>query len=103
VGQADALGEMLTQKHLTLNAVIELVVDQDKLVDRIVKRAADAQAAGQPVRKDDDPAVFKTRLAAYNRDTAIVSPYYEKKGMLTRVDGMQDINAVTALMMKALD
>jgi adenylate kinase len=102
VGQADALGAMLAKKSLKLNAVIELVVDQAKLVERIVKRAAEAQAAGQPVRKDDDPDVFKTRLAAYNRDTAIVSPYYGDKSMLTRIDGMQSIDAVTDSVMKTL-
>jgi adenylate kinase len=102
VGQADALGAMLAKKNLKLNAVIELVVDQAKLVERIVKRAAEAQAAGQPVRKDDDPDVFKTRLAAYNRDTAIVSPYYGDKSMLTRIDGMQSIDAVTDSVMKTL-
>jgi adenylate kinase len=102
VGQADALGAMLAKKNLKLNAVIELVVDQAKLVERIVKRAAEAQAAGQPVRKDDDPEVFKTRLAAYNRDTAIVSPYYGEKGMLTRIDGMQSIDTVTDSVMKTL-
>jgi adenylate kinase len=102
VGQADALGTMLTEKSVKLNAVVELIVDQTKLVERIVKRAADAKAAGEPVRKDDDPEVFKTRLAAYNRDTAIVSPYYAKKGMLTTIDGMQSIDAVTEAVMKAL-
>ena len=69
---------MLAQKGLKLDAVVELVVDQEALVHRIVKRADEAKAAGQPVRKDDDPEVFKTRLAAYNRDTAVVAPYYEK-------------------------
>ena len=59
---------------MELDAVVELVVDQDALVHRIVKRAEEAKAAGQPVRKDDDPEVFKTRLAAYNRDTAVVAP-----------------------------
>ena len=57
---------------------------------------------GQPVRKDDDPEVFKTRLAAYNRDTAVVAPYYEKTGKLKMVDGMQPIDAVTAAMKAAI-
>ncbi len=102
VAQADALGAMLTQKGLKLDAVVELQVDQEKLVARIVNRAAEAKAAGQPVRKDDDPEVFKTRLAAYNRDTAIVAPYYKERGMLTVIDGMQSIDGVTASIMKAL-
>jgi adenylate kinase len=77
-------------------------VDQDALVGRIIKRAEDARAAGQPVRKDDDPEVFKTRLAAYNRDTAIVAPHYEKKGMLTVIDGMKPIDQVAAQIDAAL-
>jgi len=96
IAQAEALDEMLGQNGLKLDAVIELRVDQTKLVDRIIKRAEDAKAAGQPVRKDDDPEVFKQRLEAYNRDTAVVVPYYEKSGLLTVVDGMQSIDEVTA-------
>lgn len=102
VAQAEALTAMLDKAGVKLNAVVELVVDQSKLVDRIINRANEAKAAGQPVRKDDDPEVFKTRLAAYNRDTAAISPYYEGKGMLTRIDGMQSIDAVTAAVMTAL-
>jgi adenylate kinase len=102
VAQAEALDRMLADKGLKLDSVVELVVDQDALVHRIVKRAEDAKAAGQPVRKDDDPEVFKTRLAAYNRDTAVVAPYYEKTGMLKRVDGMQPIDTVTAAMKAAI-
>jgi adenylate kinase len=102
VAQAEALDEMLTSEHLKLDAVIELVVDQDALVHRIVNRAAEAKAAGQPVRKDDDPDVFKTRLEAYNRDTAIVAPYYEKAGKLTKIDGMQPVDAVSAALARVL-
>jgi adenylate kinase len=95
VAQADALEAMLSAKGLKLKAVIDLVVDETKLVDRIIKRAADAKAAGLPVRKDDDPEIFKTRLAAFHRDTAAVRPYYAAKGMVQSVDGMQPIAAVT--------
>jgi adenylate kinase len=96
VAQADALEAMLSAKGLKLNAVIDLVVDETRLVDRIVKRAADAKAAGLPVRKDDDPDVFKTRLAAFHKDTSAVRPYYAAKGMVQSVDGMQPIELVTA-------
>ena len=102
VAQAEALDAMLTAKKLALNAVIELEVDQEKLVARIINRANEAKAAGQPVRKDDDPEVFKARLAAYNRDTAVVAPYYRNRGQLTVIDGMQPIDAVTAAVMKVL-
>jgi adenylate kinase len=102
VAQAEALDAMLKKKHMELDAVVELVVDQDALVHRIVKRAEEAKAAGQPVRKDDDPEVFKTRLAAYNRDTAVVAPYYEKTDRLKTIDGMQPIDEVTAAIARAI-
>jgi adenylate kinase len=96
LAQAEALDDMLSENSLKLNAVIELRVDQTKLVGRIINRAEEAKAAGQPVRKDDDPEVFKDRLEAYNRDTAVVVPYYEKTGLLSVIDGMQAIDDVTA-------
>jgi adenylate kinase len=103
LAQAEALDAMLAEKGLKLDKVLELKVDQSKLVDRIVRRAEEAKAAGQPVRKDDDPEVFKTRLEAYNRDTAIVAPYYDKRGQLTLIDGMQPIDQVTGAIEQALE
>lgn len=102
VAQAEALGGLLAARGLKLDAVIDLVVDETKLVDRIVRRAADARAAGQPVRKDDDPDVFKTRLVAFHKDTAAVRPYYQAKGMVASVDGMQPIQDVSAAIDKVL-
>ena len=102
VAQAEALDAMLTAKNIKLSGCVELVVDETKLVDRIVRRAEEAKGAGQAVRKDDDPEVFKTRLAAYHRDTAAVTPYYKAKGMLKTVDGMQPIDGVTASLMGIL-
>ncbi|MEI5666504.1 adenylate kinase [Bosea sp. CCNWLW174] len=102
LAQAEALDSMLAGKGLKLDKVLELRVDQSKLVDRIVRRAEEAKAAGQPVRKDDDPEVFKTRLEAYNRDTAIVAPYYDKRGQLTPIDGMQPIEQVASAIDEAL-
>jgi adenylate kinase len=102
VAQAQALDVMLDAKKLKLDAVIELKVDETKLVDRIIKRANDAKAAGQPVRKDDDAEVFKTRLVAYREQTAPLSQYYAGKGALKTVDGMQDVDAVTAALKSIL-
>lgn len=96
VAQAEALDHLLTEKGMKLDAVIELVVDQEQLVSRILNRAAEAKARGEAVRKDDDPVVFKTRLEAYNRDTAVVAPYYRSRGQLKQIDGMMPIDEVTA-------
>ena len=102
VAQAEALDAMLARMGLDLDAAIELRVDAEKLVSRIVNRAAQATAAGQPVRKDDDPEVFKTRLAAYFRDTAAVTPYYRAKGLLHEVNGMAGIAEVSRAIDDAL-
>jgi adenylate kinase len=108
VAQAEALDKMLDQKGLRLDAAIELEADAEKLIARILQRAEETKASGQPVRKDDDPEVFRTRLDAYRRDTAAVTPYYEKRGLLHRVDGMapmadvaEAINAVLAAVAEA--
>ena len=96
VAQAEALDVMLNSRGLSIDAVIEFVVDQDKLINRIIKRATETAARGEEVRKDDDQEVFKTRLMAYNRDTAIVAPYYKAKHLLQTVDGMQSMDMVSA-------
>ncbi|KQZ99727.1 adenylate kinase [Mesorhizobium sp. Root157] len=95
LAQADAVQAMLAERGLTLDAVIELVVDDKALVGRIVKRAEDARAAGQPVRKDDNPEIFEERLREYYKKTAPLIGYYHAKAMLKGVDGMANIDAVS--------
>lgn len=94
--QADSVEAMLAAKGLQLDMVIELVVDDKALVGRIVKRAADAKAAGQPVRRDDEPVVFDERLREYYKKTAPLIGYYYAKGKLRSLDGMADIDKVAA-------
>ncbi|MBZ9847891.1 adenylate kinase [Mesorhizobium sp. CA14] len=100
--QADAVEAMLAERGIALDTVIELVVDDKALVGRIVKRAEDAKAAGQPVRKDDNPEVFEERLREYYKKTAPLTGYYYAKGKLKTVDGMASIDAVTAEIGKVL-
>ena len=96
LAQADAVGKMLAKRKLKLDAVIELIVDDKALVGRIVKRAEDAKAAGQPVRKDDNPQVFDERLREYYKKTAPLTGYYYAKKLLRNVDGMASMDGVTA-------
>jgi adenylate kinase len=95
IKQAEALDAILAEKGLKLDAAIELGADADKLVERIMRRAEQAKASGHAVRKDDDPMVFQTRLDAYRRDTAAVTPYYRDKGLLHVIDGMAAIDSVS--------
>jgi len=102
LAQADAVADMLAAKGIGLDAVIELLVDDKALVGRIVKRAEEAKAAGQPVRKDDTPEVFDERLREYYKKTAPLTGYYYAKGMLKTVDGMDTIEGVTSQIKKIL-
>ena len=103
LAQADALGALLEEMGETLHAVIELKVNDDVLVDRIVGRAEQARAAGQPVRADDNAESLKTRLMAYYKQTSPLVGYYHAKGLLKGVDGLADIDEVAAQIGALLD
>ncbi|KIX18339.1 MULTISPECIES: adenylate kinase [Paracoccus] len=96
LAQADALGRLLAESGMALDAVIELQVDDEALVGRIVKRAEESRAAGQPVRRDDTPEVFADRLREYYKKTAPLLGYYYAKGNLHAVDGMAPMEQVAA-------
>lgn len=102
VAQAEALRDLLTRKGMKLDSVVELVVDENALVDRMRKRVADAIAAGGQARADDNPESFKTRLEAYRAQTAPVSDHYASRGELRRIDGMAPIDEVTTALNRAL-
>jgi adenylate kinase len=103
VAQAAALDRMLAEKGMKLDAVIELKVDPNALVERIAKRVADTLARGEPVRKDDNPEAFKTRLVAYREQTAPLSGYYAERGMLKTIDGMRPVDEVTDEIFRVLN
>lgn len=102
VAQAEALRELLLRKGMKLDAVLELVVDESALVDRMRQRVADTLAAGKQVRADDNPESFKTRLEAYRKQTAPVSAHYAAQGELKQVDGMLSIDEVSAAIERSL-
>lgn len=101
--QADALAALLAKKGLPLDAVIELVVDDAALVGRVANRAEETKAQGLPVRPDDTPEVLEQRLRAYYKNTAPLVGYYWAKKNLIQIDGMADMDSVSAMIAKILD
>src|SRR5438552_2393339 len=102
VTQAEALDQELATRHIKLDAVLELEVDEDALLDRIRSRAEEAANNGERIRSDDNPEVFKTRLDVYRAQTAPVTEYYRSHGLLNTVDGLQSIDVVTQDLAAAL-
>lgn len=94
LAQADALGGLLAELGQTLDHAIELAVNDEVLVERILNRAKEAAAAGQPVRADDNEDSLKIRLMAYYKQTSPLIGYYYAKGDLTSVDGLAEIDVV---------
>ncbi|MDX8350138.1 MULTISPECIES: adenylate kinase [unclassified Cognatiyoonia] len=102
LAQADALGRLLVDMGENLDAVIELQVEDDVLVERIVGRAKEAEAAGQPVRADDNEESLRTRLMAYYKQTSPLVGYYYAKGDLKSVDGLASMDDVAKSIADAL-
>ncbi|MFA7306568.1 MAG: adenylate kinase [Hyphomicrobium sp.] len=95
LAQADALDKLLKSKSRKIDCVIELKVDDSKLVDRIECRARETLAAGGTVRADDNAEALKIRLMAYYRETAPITGYYFAHGLLKSIDGMAPIGTVS--------
>jgi adenylate kinase len=125
VAQAEALDELLDQRDQRLDAVLELAVDDEALVDRISGRFACARCGAgyhdrfkQPVvagvcevcgsrefvrREDDTPETVRARLNAYHAQTAPLLPYYRDKCLLAAVDGMAEIDDVSSEVFDKID
>jgi len=123
--QAEALDAMLAEKGLKLDAVVQIRVDEEALVERITGRFTCAKCGAgyhdkfqRPesegvcdncggtdfVRRDDDnEETVRNRMAAYRAQTAPILPHYEAQGVLLGVDGMADIDEVTEQLYKVLD
>jgi adenylate kinase len=95
VPQAEALDELLKKKHMKLDAVVELRVNESALLSRVETRVAEMRARGEDVRIDDTPEVLSKRLASYRALTEPLIHYYSERRKLLTVDGMMTIEHVT--------
>ena len=123
--QAEALDLLLTERGRSLDHVIEIAVDEDELVRRIVGRFTCARCGApyhdefkQPAtpgvcdvcgstefkrRPDDNELTVRTRMAEYRAKTEPILPYYEQRGLVRRVDGMASVDEVAAQIDAILD
>src|SRR6201996_3175879 len=95
VPQAAALDDLLRKKHIKLDAVVELRVNESALLNRVETRVAEMRARGEEVRIDDTPEVLSKRLASYRTLTEPLIHYYSERRKLLTVDGMMTIEEVT--------
>ncbi len=95
VPQAEALDRLLKSKHVKLDAVVELRVNESALLQRVENRVAEMTARGELVRADDTPEVLAKRLASYRALTEPLIHYYSERRKLLTVDGMMTIEHVT--------
>jgi adenylate kinase len=95
VPQAQALDALLKKKHIKLDAVVELRVNESALLARVESRVAEMLARGEEVRVDDTPEVLSKRLASYRSMTEPLIHYYSERRKLLTVDGMMTIEHVT--------
>ncbi|MCP4205938.1 MAG: adenylate kinase [Shimia sp.] len=96
LAQADALADLLEDCGEKLDAVIEMQVNDEVLVERIINRAKEAVAAGGEARADDNAESLKVRLMAYYKQTSPLIGYYHAKGNLTSIDGLASMDEVEA-------
>jgi adenylate kinase len=95
-GQVEALEAMLAKSGHSLDAVLELTVDEDAVVERLLKRA---ELEG---RADDSEEVIRERQAIYRRETAPLAKHYADAGLLVQVNGMGEVDSVTERILEAL-
>ena len=103
VAQATTLDDLLLVDTHELDCVLELKVDEEQLLDRILGRAMQARANGESVRADDNEEALSVRLTAYANQTKPLTEYYAARGLLRTVDASLPIDRVTTALIEAIE
>src|SRR5690606_23800698 len=96
LAQAETLDEMLADLGVKLDVVLELVVDEEEVIRRLAERARIDN------RSDDNEETIRHRLVVYREQTAPLVSFYEKRGLLEKIDAVGPIEEVTQRAMTAL-
>lgn len=96
VAQVEALDGILEKLGVALDAVILLDVESEAIVQRLLQRGKEQG------RSDDNEETIRRRIDVYGEQTTPLIDIYDKRGLVKRVDGMKDIDAVTADILAAL-
>ncbi len=99
IAQAVALDELLKNKNILINHVIQIDVNENLLLERIKKRASD----NQNIRDDDNSKILENRIVVYNEQTMPVLRHYDDLNMLKKVNGMLSVEAVSQEILNILE
>lgn len=102
VAQAKMLEQALAKQGQELDAVLQIAVTEEALIGRVLRRAREAKERGEVARPDDDPEIFKQRMASYRAETEPVIEHYRKLGKLRTVNGDLPVPAVTQQLLAAI-
>ncbi|MDO5752370.1 adenylate kinase [Arthrobacter sp.] len=94
--QVDELDDILASAEVSLDVVVQLTADDEELVKRLLGRAVETG------RSDDTEAVIRHRLDLYREQTEVVVSRYAERGILAKVDGLGEMDDVTARIMDAI-
>jgi adenylate kinase len=101
IAQAEQLRDSLAEMGHALDCCLELVVDEDELVRRLSGRRMLVDGVWVQ-REDDKPETVRHRLEVYREQTAPLSGFYERAGLLARIDAIGEIDEVTRRALTAL-
>jgi adenylate kinase len=91
INQAEKL-DLLLNASQKIDCVLRIKVDEEEIINRLIDRGRD----------DDKPEIIKNRFKTYNSETQPLIPFYEKRKILFNIDGMQEIEKVSADIKKVL-